>query len=89
MHIEDLNEHLMTGPTNTSKVKGFIERRETKMLHQLREAAKIKVLFLVAWPLRRGGGGGKGRATKKKTVFECYLTNEKKVPLTTKLEGVG
>ena len=24
-------------------------------------------LFLVAWPL--GGGGGKGRATKKKTVI--------------------
>ena len=34
---------------------------------RVREAAK-KVLFLVARPLRRGGGG-KGSATKEKKLF--------------------
>ena len=47
----------------------------------LREAAK-KVLFLVARPLRRGGG--KGLGTKKKELF-LKLENF----VATKLEGGG
>ena len=45
----------------------------------LREAAK-KVIFLVAGPLR-GGGGLNGCATKEKRTF---FNERKKVPITTK-----
>ena len=47
-------------------LKGKEIKRAT--LNEVREAAK-KVLILVARPLRREGGGEKGRAPKEKRFF--------------------
>ena len=54
----------------------------------LREAAKMKVIFLMAGPLRGEWGGVKGQAIKEKiTFFVIFFFQSSKISTAIKLDG--